>query len=139
MATLGPYNIPAIPPRPRFVVLTDRDDGTLWVLSHDTTGNYVAINDRGLLRVGDITTAYTDVTVYGPYDGPYLPGHPELRLLVRGGYLGFEKVTPAQVQQARILTRRGVSGTLREIVAPVGYTKFDAPGNAGIIGWEDAP
>ncbi len=141
-----------IPPTPAFVVLTDRDDGTEWVLSHDSTGEYVAINDAGLVKGGDARFNWQDIILYGPYDGPIVPSpsrnrHYELatkvRLLVRGGFLGYEEINPSQSYgeptQARILTRRGLSRTIREIIVPEVWERFNSIIDTDILAWEDAP
>lgn len=147
MARLPDSNRPRIPPLPQFIVMTDRADGTEWVLTHDVTGEYIAINDHGLDIVGDKLGQWTDVVRYGPYEGPYVKDpvakpdvaiQPQFRLLIRGGYLGFEQVdeppSKREIQNARILTRRGVSRTIREILVPQVFKHFGMTRN-DILGW----
>lgn len=137
MVLLPVSNTVRVPPTPEFIVMIDRDDGTEWVLSYDSTGTWIAINDQGLQKGGDLGTAeWTDARVFGPYEGPYLPVPPhldpryKLRLLIRGGYLGFEFVENTDpkigfISQARILTRRGRSSTMHELLIPAVYRYFD--------------
>ncbi len=124
------------PPFPPFTVLTDRADGTLWVLSHDVTGEYVAINDQGLLinPVVSSTIMFPDFTVYPAYQGPIIPDEPsnpygqaakQKRLLVRNGYLGYEDIEP-EVEQGRVMTRRRMSRILRRIIVPGSWRSFDS-------------
>lgn len=132
MARLPSPNRARQPPFPQFVVLTDRADGTLWVLSHDTTGEYVAINDAGLVIGGSLT--HKDFTVYSAFGGPVVadtPSNPvaqrasQKRLLVRGGYLGYEDVTD-ELEQARVMTRRGMSRIIRRIFVPDTWRMFES-------------
>ncbi len=129
-------NRPRVPPLPPFIVLTDRDDGTLWVLSHDSTGEYVAINDEGLLvnSAVSLTKKFPDYVVYPPFDGPVIADPPtnpyaqanrQKRLLVRGGYLGYEDIEP-EVEQGRVMTRRRMSRILRRIIVPDSWRSFDS-------------
>lgn len=140
-----------IPALPEFKVLTDRDDGTLWVLSHDITGEYIAINDEGLLINSAISSIRkrTEYHIYGPFDGPIVPDRPsnpygqaaaQKRLLVRGGYLGYEATEP-EVEQSRVMTRRKVSRILREIIVPTTWRTFAdlngiLPSDEDVLGWE---
>lgn len=139
-----------IPSTPQFIVITDRDDGTLWTLSHDVTGDYIAINDQGLNIGGSLPSEeWTDVRFYGPYEGPYLAiptrlqaANPrlKLRLLIRGGYLGYELIEdPTNTGHAnhRVLTRRGLSRVYREIIVPQEWVNFY--GELDVAGWEDNP
>lgn len=140
-----------VPPLPEFMVLTDRDDGTLWVLSHDITGEYIAINDEGLLKNPAVSSTIrrTEFHVYGPFDGPIVPDRPtnpygqaeaQKRLLVRGGYLGYEATEP-ECEQGRVMTRRLVSRILREIIVPTTWRTFadengHLPSDRDVLGWE---
>lgn len=151
MASLPSPNRPRSPPLPQFIVLTDRADGTLWVLSHDITGEYIAINDLGLLINPAVSSTIrrTDFLVYGAFDGPIVPDRPtnpvgqnakQKRLLVRGGYLGYEDTEP-KVEQGRVMTRRSVSRILREIIVPTTWRTFSDenaqhPSDGDILGYE---
>ncbi len=123
---LGPVQIPPFPTR---IILTDREDGTLWVLSHDEEREHVMITD----------TFPTDrhYTIYGPWDGPTLGTHPRVQLLIRNGQLGYEQddnpVWLRDRDQARILSRRGRTTTYTEIVVPEGWAYPDA------LAFEDDP
>src|SRR3990167_3608969 len=107
---MGMIRIPALP---QFIVMTDRADGKLWVLTHGSDGEHIAINDD--LTVLDLGQRTWTSTTYGPNDGPYLPTNPGVRLIVRAGRLGYEFITQDQgvsdQDQARLLTRRRVQRT----------------------------
>jgi hypothetical protein len=109
------------------VILTDRADETLWLLSFNTAEpsvdglGYISIvapvperPDRGNFRV------------FGPYDGPLLVAEPSptrfrvLRLLVRSGYLGYEE-TDLTTRQGRVMARRKMEALVREIVVPASW------------------
>lgn len=119
---LGPVRVPPLPTR---IVLTDRDDGKLWELIHDSTEGYVGLSDE----ISD----KPDKRVYDAEFGPILPTEPKLQLIVRGGNLGYEvEVLPEWLSdrdQARILTRRGNSSTVFEIKVPsTGWDPDTLPG-----------
>lgn len=120
----GGIRIPALPGNH---VLTDRADGTLWMLQHDVTGGWISITDTWPSR-------YFEYRVYEPYNGPVFQGHPTIQLLVRDGYLGYE-VTPLDsmiqdMDNTRLLTRRGNSQTLRELVVPDDWVDGE------VLAWE---
>ena len=132
---------------PQFTVLTDRDDGTLWVLSHDATGVYVTINSLGLLvnPAVSATVKHSSYNVYG-VEGVVIPDEPsnpigqkaaQKRLFVRGGRLGYEN-TSDEVEQGRVMTRRGMSGILRRIIVPNTWRSFssgDPAKNDDVLGY----
>lgn len=111
-----------IPPLPQIVVLEDRADGTLWALTHDSTGTYVGLTD-------ELPGTRKDFFLYGAWQGPLVPSDHRLRLLVRDGHLGYEEVDhPVGVQDidnARVLTRR-TGATKFEIVKPAAWATGDA-------------
>ncbi len=123
---LGPVQIPPFPVR---IILTDRDDGTLWVLTHDADREHVVLSD-----VFPTDTLYT---IYGPYDGPIVGTNPRIQLLVRDGRLGYEQDdNPPWLNdrdQARVLSRRAANTTYTEIVVPSGWLYPDA------LAFEDDP
>lgn len=137
MATRLPFpNRPRQPPLPPLTVLTDRADGTLWVLSHDATAEYVTINDQGLLINPAVSgeIIFPDYIIYPAYAGPVVPDTPDnpygqnakqKRLLVRNGYLGYEDIED-EVEQGRVMTRRGMSRILRRIIVPISWRSFDS-------------
>ena len=47
------------------------------------------------------------------------------RLLVRNGYLGYEDID-VEVENASVMTRRGMSRVLRHIVVPNSWRVFDS-------------
>lgn len=83
MIGLGPVDWP---PAQALIVLTDRDDGTEWFLSHDSD-THVRITD-------DIPDgmAANIIRRYSANEGPFLGGAVRVRLLVRGQHLGYEIV-----------------------------------------------
>lgn len=110
-----------IPPLPQYMVLIDRDDDTRWMLTHTLTPatsdgfGYFSITTPVPRNVYDYMT-------FGKYDGPILSTQPTVKLLVRGGYLGYEQETlPISItdrDNPRILSRRGVARESREIYIP---------------------
>jgi len=94
---LGPIQIPVLPP---YIVLTDRADGTLWLLTWNATNQppvdglgYVSIRNDGLPTGPRVQT-------YGPFDGPTVgsvKGNVAVRLFVRGGFLGYDYQTGNEV------------------------------------------
>lgn len=128
MAKLRSFSQVRSPPVPPYIILTDRADGTLWLLSHDVTGEHVAISDG--VNLLDLS----DYVVYPANSGPVVPDTPSnpiaqksehKRLLVRGGYLGYENV-PDATEQGRVMTRRGLSLILRRIFVPDTWRAFDS-------------
>jgi hypothetical protein len=128
-----------IPPLPPRVLMTDRDDGTLWLLSFTITPpaadgfGYVTIRSDADLP----STKEVSGKVYAAYEGPYLPGTPLTRLLIRGGYLGYELVErppwlrdqdnpPIYARDARSIGRSS-----RLIVQPTGFPDNDD----AVLGW----
>lgn len=118
-ANYGKSRIPVLPTRS---YLTDREDGALWLLSHDSTEGYVSINDAVLSRLETLNR-----TVFGAFDGPYVVSQTGeiARLLVRDGYLGFEFVVEPPVtsqSNQRVLTRRANERHYIEVREPAaGY------------------
>ena len=113
---------PRVPPLPQAIQMIDRDDGTVYLLSH--TG------EVGSLELDLTATLYTkpDVVTYGPNDGPYLNGN--IRLYVASGSLAGELVdaedTPAvDYRSPRVLTRSGFARTMLEITADDDWTPGD--------------
>lgn len=110
-----------IPPLPKWIALTDRADGTVWYLEFKTTQDglgYIGINTQQ-------PRPDRDWVIFGPYDGPVITGddtHPDLRLLVRGGDLGYEiDHDQGHANDARIMARQGVSSNLGEIYRPTSW------------------
>lgn len=114
-----------IPPLPQRIYMTDRGDGTLWELTHNLTD--YSSDGLGYISISDVISPRNkDYTLYGPEEGPILPGDPQdLVLLIRDGYLGYELVLPpvwrGAREQARILTRKGVTRITREIITPLSW------------------
>lgn len=89
---LGPIQIPV---RPQAIVLTDRDDGTKWLVSFNTSAPerlsissvYVSIQRREGVRI------------YEANDGPKMDEDGEFTLIIRGGRIGLD-YTPFPFWQA---------------------------------------
>lgn len=94
-----------IPPLPPYVMFTDRDDGTLWALTHDSDYTTVALDDT--------ISSPEHQFVYPANQGPLLDdgygGYVEV--FVRGGTLGFEPYMPTRhvdgPRGGTLYTRRG--------------------------------
>lgn len=75
-----------IPPRPQAIVLTDRADGSRWLVSFNTTSperlsissDYSTIQKREGFRI------------YEANDGPKMDEDGEYTLIVRSGHIGFD-------------------------------------------------
>jgi len=97
-----PYRVPQTP---NIILMEDREDGTLWQLTHRRSDDRFAIRDDEVPRF-----LLGWVSRFGPSDGPYVRAAGRaLRLLVRGGRLGYE-VAPMH-SSSRVLTRRGLEKT----------------------------
>jgi len=83
------------PPRPPLIILTDRDDGTLW---HLTQNNKDGLDDGYYVAINTVqpTIQATKTITYPADAGPFVNARQGLRLLVRGGYLGYEQVAPEE-------------------------------------------
>lgn len=132
-ADFGPIRIA---PLPQGIVLTDRDDGTLWLLSH--TQDPVGPDGEGYITINDYIHPAIIHTVYDAYEGPIvdtIPIRRTLRLLVRGGYLGYEVIdfgrATTDIDHAPIQTRRIVNRRTANIYVP---TSFNTNGN--VLAWE---
>lgn len=122
---LGAHNRVRIPPLPQQIIMTDRADGTLWLLSY--SGDFVSINN--------VFSARNDTTIYGPYDGPILADgdRVDCKLLIRGGYLGYEaELAPPNRSQARVMARMGVARIFQEIIVPSTWV-----GSPDVLGYEE--
>lgn len=131
-----------IPPLPKWIGLTDRSTGVVWYLSHNIASpgldglGYISINDQQ-------PRPDRDWVIFGPYDGPELAGdatHPNIRLLVRGGYLGYEIFDDGASRDngGQLLTRRGLFKETREINRPVNWVPTHTvliTGNSDELGW----
>lgn len=108
-----------LPVLTQFMVLTDRDDGKLWLLSHHLTSenrDYFMITDTWNPRK-------QPEIILGPYDGPFLPDYPHLRFFIRGGRIGYEEIDTAQ-QTQRILSRKTMQHYTLEVLVPASYKRF---------------
>jgi hypothetical protein len=118
-----------IPPLPKYIALTDRADGvTVWYLQHNITSPpNPTLDGLGFISISNIQPRPDrDWVIFGPNDGPIYPGNatrPNIRLLVRGGNLGYEVMVEANAidNGGRILTRRGVANETREIYRPTAW------------------
>lgn len=113
-----------IPPIAATWVLTDRADGVEYALIHDSTGGFIGL-DNAASRV-DVPSA----VVFPAEQGPVLSADPTVRLLVRGGALGYEKLPlPTGVTDldgSRVLSRRDNQSTILEIRQAAGWVDGDA-------------
>lgn len=126
-----------IPPLPETIILTDRGDGTLWALTHNTTTGYQPPDGLGYISITDVLPT-NDYVIYAPFEGPRLSSDPSIVLLVRDGYLGYEQqVLPrftTDIDNAPVRTRRANAHEVREIIVP---TTWKASGD--LLAWQDVP
>ena len=106
-----------IPPLPVILALTDRADGTVWYLTHDTAnGGYIGITDTAPAS----TKLRLQVQRYAANEGPYVATRQPVRFLVRGGRIGYEPAVAGDITSygsSRVYTRLLLSSTSYEIVA----------------------
>ncbi len=112
----GGYQFPILPQQ---IILTDRADGTRWLLSHNRTT--ASSDGLGSISIDDAPNLFRgDYRIYSPDEGPILATDPTVRLIVRGGYLGVDiEALPTYIldlDQSRVLTRRGTESFSREII-----------------------
>lgn len=130
-----------IPPLPPYIIMTDRDTGTLWLLSWNLTT--ASQDGKGYVSITDVIPSTPDKLVYGPYDGPYVQeqnaaqGSPVIRLLIRGSRLGYEMVSTqslASIDNQPVLTRQGLVFSFREIIVPATWKQ-----EKDTLGWRYRP
>lgn len=150
-AERGDMEFIAVPPRTPRVVLTDRGNGSLWLLTFSTAE--ASADGLGYISIMQPVPELPDkgnLHVYGPYDGPYIRwidtpiahsqgadprfGVPPVGcIFVRDGYLGFETVTTT-TRTGRTIARQRVQRINREIIRPLTY---DDSGPFNVLGWRD--
>lgn len=113
---LGRYRTPPMPNR---IAMVDRTLATVGVLSHTGTPGALTID------IVPVNTRWTDVTTYGPYDGPYFE---EYRLYLDNGVLAAEYALGYGSQT--ILTRRNFETTVLKVTinpldGSVVYTEYE--------------
>lgn len=137
------------PPRTPRVILTDRGDGSLWLLTFNTTE--ASSDGLGYISIVQPVPERPDVGnlhVYGQYDGPHVrwvdtpvehsqgtDPQPTVvaKLFVRDGYLGFETVS-VNVSNTRVIARQRVQRINREIIRP---TTYAVGGPFEVLAWRD--
>lgn len=141
----------AVPPRSPRVVLTDRGNASLWLLTFST----VEASDDGLGYISILQPVPElpdkgNLHVYGPFDGPYIRwvdtptvhsqgtdprfgAPPAARLFIRDGYLGFETVD-LTTRSGRTIARQRVQRINREIIRPSIYADS---GPLNVLAWRD--
>lgn len=122
-----------IAPRPQMILMTDRGDGTIWLLSSNT--EHYSIDGLGHISITNTIPNKMDFILYGPYDGPIITGPPDdIKLLVRDGTLGYEfephPIWLGRRENAPVLTRHLLDRSYREIVTP---DTWQNPGD--MLGW----
>jgi hypothetical protein len=105
------YGSAAIPPLPDGVVLTDRDDGTLWLVSHDMT-----VPDA-MVTITDTWPTRLKVSIYPANEGPYIG--PNAMLFVRGGLLGID--IALERHSGVVFSRKHGSRVAGQLKAAQGY------------------
>lgn len=116
-----PGNRPGItiPPVANNLILTDRDDGTLWHVSYTLTPPHA--DGYGFITINSTIPDGFDKRVYAVNEEPWVARNPMARLIVRGGRLGvevFDDISPVTDQdQARLIARRGLQRAVRDIIS----------------------
>lgn len=75
-----------IPPRPQAIVLTDRGDGSKWLISFNTT----APERLSIVSDYDTIQRIEGIRIYEANDGPKMDEDGEYTLIIRNGRLGFD-------------------------------------------------
>lgn len=126
----GPLRSPRqirVPILPSGIILTDREDGTLWLLSHTLTSP--GPDGNGYITIRTPMANIPGAVVYEAGSEPYLDNNANYRIIVRGGYLGVEYIPlPSHIadqDNAPIYTRSGVSATIRKIFASQGFIAWE--------------
>ena len=132
-ADFGPIRIA---PLPQGIVITDRDDGTLWLLSH--TQDPVGPDGEGYVSINDYIHPAIHYNVYEAYEEPIvdiIPIRQAIRLLVRGGYFGYEIVNfghaTSDINHGPIQTRKEVNRRTARIYIPLSFNT-----NENVLAWE---
>lgn len=89
---LGPIEIA---PTAQAIVLTDRADGSLWMISFNGEPRLSIVTDFATLSRKE------GVRLYAADDGPAMTEDGEFRLIIRGGRLGLEYIQFTVGVQAR--------------------------------------
>lgn len=130
---MGKITIPSLP---QGIAFTDRDDGTVWLLTHDTDAE--SPDDAGHIAINDTIPRHMNYRLYSAYDGPVFGAVPQLlRLLVRGGRLGYEPVdfgfATTDIDRAPIMTRNNEDRRhFGEIIVPTTWLRPD-----DVLGWQE--
>jgi len=93
----GHYTV-QIPPLPAYLVLTDRADGTEWLLSWTTA--QAGPDGNGYITITDTIPSRGDVKRYAAGEEPYLDEWP-YRVFIRGGRIGVDDEALPQAEQDR--------------------------------------
>lgn len=125
-----------LPPAPARVVMTDRANGTRWLLSYSTAFN--TSDGFGHFSITDDLTETVNrgelPRIYGAYDGPYLASTPIVRLLIRNGYLGYdivEQTGVASMDSPPVYGRKpAFNRSVRRLIVPVGFRY-----SPDLLGW----
>ena len=122
-----------LPVLQQYCIFTDRDDGTLWYLSHSSDGLTLLLND------GTISVPFK--RVFAAFDEPFAMDNPRMRIFVRDGRLGYELRALPQSERdndtMRLLSRRANENVQRELISPVDFSEANVA-NKGVLAWEDS-
>lgn len=147
----GDLDFIAVPPKSPRVVLTDRGNASLWLLTFSTAdASADGLGYISILQPVPETPDKGNLHVYGPFDGPYIGwidtptvhsqgadprfgAPPRTRIFVRDGYLGFETVD-LTTRSGRTIARQRVQRVNREIIRPSTYADSGA---FNVLAWRD--
>lgn len=132
-----------VPPIPQGVVMTDRDDATLWRLSWGD-GDYDSLtlhfDAKMRFAISDDVPRDMSIRAYGVNEGPYFTDTLTgtiLRFFVRGGRLGYEVASDlgpgvSSMTNGKVFGRVGLRRTALEVILPNSWVRFDDP-----LAWEE--
>lgn len=82
-SNLGPIKIP---PQPQAIILTDRANGSLWMVSFNTTSP----ERLSISSIYSTIQTIEGIRLYANDDGPKMDEDGEYTLIIRNGHLGFD-------------------------------------------------
>lgn len=123
----GQLGLPQVPPRQAFFQLVDREDGTVWTITHDEADERIGISN---VAVGRRLAGF--INKFDAFSGPVfeLDGV-RCRLLIRTGRLGYEDMLDADVGQVAglVTSRVGQARFSCVMYIPSGFAI------SGVLGW----
>lgn len=124
MRGLGVFTYPFLP---QGIILIDRDDGTPWLITHNTVE--ASPDNLGHVAITDVIPRNVAATTYIVGEEPLMGEQPTVRLIIRGGRLGYETATlpfpTTDLDRAPMYTRNlTFKRTFSEITVPDSWNRY---------------